>query len=80
MFSGSLCLIILQSIQGWEFAHQFFELIARFLRAKKIESAICLFFERIALSLFFKERCEQIAHSYSYVMSDRSNSLMVALL
>ena len=30
------------------------------------------FFERIPLSLFFKERREQIAHGRSFVLSDLS--------
>ena len=46
---------------------------------QKRESAFCSFFEQIAKSLFCKGWLEQIADCHSFLMSDRSDSLMVAL-
>ena len=67
--------------QGWKFALWFFEQMARFLRAKERITS------ELVMSLFFKERREQLAQGCSFVksnesdlLSDDSNSLTVALL
>ena len=73
----SLCKEFFYFLQGWEFAHRFSEQIARFLKKmsdwlkKTSDSLICSFLVSI-------EQPERIAHGCSFLVSDLSESLMVA--
>ena len=64
-------------MQGWEFAHRFFELITRFYEQK---SNLLVKKRKLLPLLFYHECPEQIAHCGSFVKSNDSNLLTVALL
>ena len=55
-------------IQGWEFAHRFSEQIACFFRKN----------ERMRASLIFGEQPERFHHGRSFLVSNLSESRMVA--
>ena len=64
--------------QGWEFAHRFSERIAHFFAKKITNERFAQKNERFAHLLIFGEQPERFAHCCSFLVSDRSESLMVA--
>ena len=66
---------IKQNYQGWEFAHRFSERIARFLPKNE---QVAQKNERFAHLLIFSEQPERFAHGHSFLVSDLSDSHMVA--
>ena len=67
-------------MQGWEFAHRVSKRIAHFLRKNEQMSDLLKKTQQFAHSLIFSERPEQFAHDRSFLVSDLSESLMVALI
>ena len=67
-----------RKMQGWEFANQFSERNTCFLQKNERMSDSLKKNERFAHSLIFGEQHERVAHGLSFLVSDLSESLMVA--
>ena len=68
----------LDSTQGWEFAHRFSERIACFLRKNELNERFAQKNHQFAQSFIFVERPEQFVLNPSFLVSNLSDSLMVA--